>query len=692
MPGKITAEHLCKIIIIYVRQSSFHQVKEHTESRQLQYDLEQRARKLGWPAHQIIVIDDDLGITATGTKAREGFEHLLSELCLGNVGALMFLDASRLTRNGREWQQILEFCGIVNCLIIDSDGIYDPRLPSDRLWLGMKASFTEYEVRQLQARARAAILNKASRGELFSILPAGLIRNETDQVELDPDRRIQQAIRGIFAKFEEVVSINQLYNWYQSHGIEVPIRDVSHGCQITWRVPGYGTLRKVLTNPLYAGAYQYPRTKTITRIVDGKLNKTAGHPVGADDKVFFHRDLFVGYISWQQYQHNQTIISNNATMKGATVLGASREGNSVLAGLLYCGQCSHKLSLRYYAGKSSPYYFCRGSRSSVATKGCLSFSGANLEAALSREIVAAVQPIAIEAAVEAEHQLNRQLEQQSDVLYHALEQARYEAARIERQFNAADPENYLVTRELTSRWQKALEKVDDLQRRYDRARAQQRPLAENERTRLFDLANDLEQVWHHPDCDAKTKTRLARLLIKQIWINPDGETKLKATIHWHGGVHTTIQLKRNKRGRAQRQHNDKEPDVVALIRRLAQVCDDQQITRILNRLKYHNQNGQSWIEAEIHHYRQANNIPAFSPQKYQQRGLINLSQAAQILELSCASVLKLIKWGLITANQVIEYAPWEIEQTELQKPNVRQAVAAMQNKIPFNENQLDLTM
>lgn len=688
MPGEITHEHLSKKIYIYVRQSSPHQVKEHRESRRLQYNLKQHALKLGWPAQNIVVVDDDLGITATGTKERSGFETILSALCHEDVGALMFSYASRLARNGREWYQVLEFCGIVNCLIIDTEGIYDSRIPGDRMWLGMKATFSEYEVRQMQASARAAILSKASRAELFSIVPAGLIRTDNDKVEFDPDLRIQQAIRGIFEKFDELASVNQVYLWYQHHGIEVPVRDVINGGKIVWRIPGYPTIYRVLKNPLLAGSYEYPRTKTITRIVDGKLKKTAGHRTTPDDQVFFHQDLFPGYISWEKYQQNQKIIENNANMKGNAVPGAAREGKSLLAGLLYSSHCGCKMNVRYYSGKSSPYYFCPGSRSSVRRNGCLSFSGGILEAAITREIFGIVQPTAIEAAFKVEEQVNLELHHKADAFYHALEQARYEAGRIERQFNAADPENYLVTRELSSRWQKALEKVEDLQNQYNRSLAQHRPLSEEERVRIFDLAKDLEHVWNHPGTDFRTKTLLVRLLIKAIWIKKVGDTKLKATIHWQGGIHTEIEIKRKRRGKGQKAN--KEQDVIDLIRQLARVCDDSQITRIFNLLNCKNKNGQSWLEAEIAEHRKANNIPAFSQQKYEQCGLINLSQAAKILEISFDSVSKLIKCGIIKAEQVIAFAPWEIERTELEKSSVLQAVAAIKKKIPFNDKQVKL--
>jgi DNA invertase Pin-like site-specific DNA recombinase len=689
MPGEITRGHLNKKACIYIRQSSPHQVQQHRESQALQYRLTERAQALGWVKEKIVVFDSDLGISATGTKKRSDFEEMLSDLCLGDIGAIFLTIASRLARNGHEWHKALEFCSIVGTLIIDNDGIYDPRLPSDRLWLGMKGSFSEYEVGQFQAYVQAAIRNKASRGELIHFLPAGLIATGDGRIELDPDRRVQQAIRAIFAKFDELGSVRQVCKWYQRQGMEVPVRDVTNACRITWRVPVYSTIYHVLTNPFLAGTYLYPRTKTIKRIRDGRLEKSAGHRIDPEDKIFLFPNLFVGYISWEKYQQNQKIIADNANMKGDMVRGAAREGKSLLAGLIRCGHCGRKVQVRYPRGQATPYYYCQGASSLTASRGCLSFSGQALEEVVRREIIAVVQPVALEAAMLAEKQLQQDRQQKSDALALAIEQAKYEANRIDRQLRVVEPENTLVSRELMARWQTALEKVETLEQEHKLLLAEHQPISEDERNRLFELAKDLDRVWNHPQTDSKTKARLARLLIHDIWVKTLGEDKITATIHWQGGVHTEIELKRPRRG--QRQHHVKEQPV-DLIKRLALVCDDQHLARILNRLQHKTAAGQTWTEAEVVEYRRANKIPAFSKTQYDERGLINLSQAVEILAISPNSVMQLIKCGLIKATQVIKHAPWEIPRTELDKLAVRRAAASLKagKQIPFHENQQQL--
>jgi DNA invertase Pin-like site-specific DNA recombinase len=692
MPGVIKPEHLMKIIFIYVRQSSLNQVRHHLESQHLQYRLRQRALELGWPEAKIVLCDDDLGITATGVKKRPGFEELLSQLRDGHVGAILVLTASRIARNGREWHQVLEGCSVTNTLIIDSDGIYDPNLANDRLWLGMKSSFSEYEVNQLRALAQAAIRNKAARGQLFHNLPPGLIRTADDRLELDPNQRVQNAIRTLFRQLEELGSIRRVYQWCHRHDFEMPLREYKHGVGMVWRVPTYSALNRLFTNPLYAGIYMYPRTTTRTRIVEGRLVKTHGHRVTADDNPVLIRNLFESYISAEQFERNQKLLADNTQRRNPMALGAAREGSSLLAGLLYCSHCSRKLRVHYNHGESVAYYFCPRNQKTPAAKSCLRLRGQALEALISEQLLAAVKPVAIEAAVVAEEKLAQARQEQTAALHLKLQQAEYEAQRLERQFNATEPENHLVYHTLTSRWQKALEKVDDIKSQYEQALTQHQLLTEPERARLLELASDLSQVWQHPSTRNQTKTRLVRLLVKAVWVKALDAGKIQATIHWHGGVHTVFEFRGGRVARATAVKEQQQ--LVTLIQQLAMRCDDQQIARTLNRARLSDAKDRSWTAAGIAALRKKNQIPVFSPQDYAERGLLNLEQAAAKLEVSLASVLRLIRLGVIKAHQLMKYAPWEIETTELDKPMVRAAAAALKKRqdIPFHENQQALNL
>lgn len=693
MPGEITSEHLSKEALIYVRQSSRHQVRHHLESQHLQYNLEKRARSLGWSEQKIIVLDHDLGVTATGVKKRHDFEDLVCRVGMNKTGAIFVFTSSRMARNCREWYQILEICPVFKTLIIDSDGIYDPRLPSDRLWLGMKASFSEYEVNQLQALARAALLNKASRGQLFVNLPPGFIVTEDDRIELDSNQRIQQIIRGLFAKFEECGSIRQVYKWYHREGIEIPVRHYQNGVGLTWRLPTYSTLNLIFTNPLYAGTYQYPKTKTRTRVLEGRVVKTSGHRVRPEDNPILIPNLFVGYISREEFERNQKIIANNTQMRGKMVQGAPREGASLLAGLIKCGHCSRKMMVHYATGNHGPYYFCPRNRKVAHAKSCLRLSGRFLEQYVSAQILAAVQPLAIEAALLAEEKLKGATQQKTEALSYALEQAQYEAERIERQFNATEPENRLVSRTLAERWQKALEKVEELKSQYEQARASQTPLTDSDRIRLLELAEDLKRVWDHPTTNSPLKTRLVRLLVKEVWVKALDSNRIQTTIHWQGDVHTEFEF-HHSRSASRADDVKEQQQTIELIQKLALVCDDQQSARILNRAKIKDAKHQSWSEFDIAELRKKNKIAPFCQEQYEQLGRVNLQQAADILGASLGSVLRLIRVGLIKAQQIIKYAPWEIERTELDKPMVRHAIAALRKgqEIPFHENQQQLNL
>jgi len=691
MPGEVTQLHLERIVYIYVRQSSQSQVEKNKSSQEVQYDLVYRAKAFGWTDDQIVIIDEDLGITATGTKERTGFEKILANICLGNVGAIFILYASRLARNGREWHQVLEMCSLFNVLIIDRDTVYDPSLPNDRLWLGMQGSFSEYEVKQMQIRAREAIMNKASKGEFIKMLPAGLVATEDNRIELDPHERIRQAIAGVFKRFSEMGSIRQVSIWYQDNKIELPVREgKKKGFPIVWRIPVNSTIHGILTNEFYAGIYKYPKTKTITRVVDGKVVKSKGHRTTADDKVFLIEDLFVSYISKEEYHRNQQMIAENANKYGQPVPGAVREGSSILCGLLRCGHCGRKLCVRYRSGTSSPFYFCRGARSLNATHGCISFNASKLEQLIFQELMKLLQPQAIKAALLAEEKYGEELKEKRDIKYYALEQARYEASRLERQYNSIDPENYLVSKTLVSRWQQALEKVADLEGQYHQLFSEHQKLTDQQRDRLHNLAADFSLVWADPKSDGKIKTRIVRLLVKEIWVKKIlDDKKLEITVHWHGGVHTQYELNRRCQRSKSKGQDTNQLSTEQLFQKLALVCEDKQIARILNRIGYVAEsfagNG-SWTEYKVKQLRDQYGIGEFSNEAYSNKGLVNLKTASKQLGTSKDTVINMIKHGIIAANQVIAHAPWEIANSELTKPEVQHYISTVKRGRPVSCN------
>jgi len=693
MAGEVTKEHLSRKAYIYIRQSSQRQVEQHTSGRQVQYNLTQKAKHLGWSDKQIKIIDEDLGVSASGTKKRTGFEKLINHICQGKIGAIFFLYSSRLSRNGKDWYTTIAMCSLFNVLIIDRDTIYDPRLPGDRLSLGMQASFSEFEVNQMQIRAREAIEQKASKGELFSLLPAGFVLTEDRcHVELDPDLRIQQAIAGVFTCFDQLGSGKQVTIWYQKNQIELPVRDKRKGFKINWRIPDYHTVYRILTNPLYAGIYVYPKTKTRLRIEDGNIVKKSGLKANKDENLVLIYDLFPAYITKEQYQRNLKILDENAIMKSNTGKGAPRQGKSILTGLLFCAHCSRKLRVRYPSSDSYPYYFCAAEVNTNIRKGCISFGGRYLDSLVVNEIIKALQPQAIKAAHLAQEKQQQLAQQQSDSFYSALEQARYKANRIERQLNKVDPENHHVFDTLIQRWQKALEEVENCQSKYQQCQAEHQPMAEQEQQHLFELADDLTKVWYNPNTDARIKKRIVRLLIKQVWVKLIGEKTIKATIHWHGGVHTKYEFQRRFRRSTVNKQSVSPISIQDLVRKLARVCDDKQIARILNRHGYPAAENQTWSQSHVLQFREQYKIAQFSKQQYTKQNLVTLKQAAQMLHVSMTTISQMIESKVIQANQVIKYAPWEIDKHELEKPAVNHYLKQMKrgNQVVYNENQLPL--
>jgi DNA invertase Pin-like site-specific DNA recombinase len=692
MPAQITPEHLSKIAIVYVRQSTPQQVKHNRQSQLLQYDLVDLAKAYGWLPERIIVVDEDLGKSASGSARREGFESTLTRICLGEVGAIFCGEASRLARNGREWHQLIEFCSIVGALVIDYEGAYDPRLPSDRLLLGVKGTVSQFELDLFRKRAQDAIRKKAQSGELWFSIPAAFVLTEDSRCEINPDLHVQQIIQLVFQKFRELAAIRQVRLWFCREKIEVPVRDSHQNNRIVWRLPSDSTIRHILTNSLYAGTYIFPHSKVITRIIDGKPVKSTVMTTPEEYLVVIH-DLFPSYITWEEFQQNQTIIANNTIMKGNLAQGAARKGEALLIGLVYCQRCSRRMHIRYRSKEVSPFYTCRSTIMGGEVKPCPTIPGRRLDPAVLNEVFAVLLPHALEAALHAEDKRQQELANKRDALSLALEQARYEAERIKRQLEAVEPEKHFVFRELTKRWEQALAKCHDLEQHHALAAAQQQIVTAQEHAMLFELAQNLDHLWHHPATTIENKKRLLRTLINQIWVQVGEDNSLTATIHWQGGVYTELVLKRIKRTPA-RLKEDSNQELLHIIKQLALCADDTQIARVLNRLKRKTDEGHTWKKYEVAQFRGAHKIPAFSQKEYDERGWLNLKEAAKELNLSMMAVKKLIKLKIIPAQQVVPSAPWVIERSELDKPAIRSIVNQMKqrHKIPLydNPNQLNL--
>src|SRR5246127_4731875 len=457
---KITPDHLARSAFVYVRQSTAMQVTHNLESQRRQYSLADRARHLGWK--DVEVIDDDLGRSGGGVR-RPGFEILLAAFCEGRVGAVLSVEASRLARNGRDWHTLLEFCGLVGTIIIDEDGVYDPRHPNDRLLLGMKGTMSEMELSLFRQRSQEALKQKARRGALFLSVAAGYVRAGRDRIEKDPDKRVQKALSLVFAKFAEFHSVRQVHVWLRDEGIALPVacHRAAEGRSIAWRLPLYNTVHNILTNPVYAGAYAFGRTMSRVSVEDGRKRVKRGLRRPQSEWDVLLEDQHEGYITWSEFERNQRVIANNATGKGSAVAGAVRRGELLLAGLLRCGHCGRKMYVGY-GGKAGRYY-CQGALVNHGTTRCISFGGLRADAAVGTEVLRVLNPLGIDAAVKALAAQTSEISAAHRQLDLALQEAHFAAAHARRQYDAVDPANRLVASELERRWNEALQVVHRLQ-------------------------------------------------------------------------------------------------------------------------------------------------------------------------------------------------------------------------------------
>jgi DNA invertase Pin-like site-specific DNA recombinase len=423
MNDKIKAQHLERKAILYIRQSSVYQVNHNLESQKLQYAMEERVRQLGW--REIEVVDDDLGRSAAGTVTRAGFERMVAEVCLGQVGAVAAREVSRFARNSREWQQLIEVCRVVDTVLIDQETVYTPRQSNDRLLLGLKGSLNEYELDLLRQRSVEARRAKAQRGELIVAAPVGYIKTEEQHLEKDPDRRVQQAIVLVCEKFLELGNVRQTLLWFLEQGLAMPARKQLG--EIVWKRPTYATVYRILTHPVYGGAYAYGKTEHTTHYENGEPRKGARRKP-REQWLALIRNAHDGYVSWEQFEHIQQAIASND--RGWEQTGAAQNGPALLAGLLRCHRCGRKLTVRYSGHQADVLrYACHRGFLDNGQARCIAFGGTSVDEAIAQEVLRVVQPAAVEAAVLASEEEARKQDDVLQALRRELEAARYSAGR-----------------------------------------------------------------------------------------------------------------------------------------------------------------------------------------------------------------------------------------------------------------------
>jgi DNA invertase Pin-like site-specific DNA recombinase len=678
MSEKIRPPHLARRAILYVRQSSPGQVLNNTESQRLQYAMRERLLALGWA--DIEVIDEDLGQSAAGTAARAGFERLVAAVCLGEVGAVAAREVSRFARNNREWQQLIEVCRMVDTVLIDHEAVYDPRAGNDRLLLGLKGSLNEYELDLLRQRAVEARRAKALRGEFLATVPVGFVKTERGEYEIDPDRRVQEAIRLAFRKMLELGSVRQVLQWFLQHGLDFPVRKCTPtGWKNVWQRPKYPTFQRLLTIPAYGGAYAFGRTESAVQYVDGRPVKKSVAKSQPEQWLCLFLEHHEGYVSWDVFQRIQRMISDNNQYFRASNPGAAKRGPALMSGLLRCRRCGRKLVVRYSGREGNVVrYNCDRGNLDCGEPRCIQIGGVNVDEAVSREAVRVLQPGAIEAARLLADEGGQRQDEVIVAVQRELEAARYAADRAQRQYDAADPENRLVTGELERRWNASLERVREIEVRLaklENEAAQRAPAQLND---LGELAADFQSVWDNPGTDVRLKKRLVRTLIQEIVVDTDsaaGETLL--LIHWRGGVHTEVRVKRRKHG-SNRLHTP--PETVEVVRLLNRICDDVTIAGVLNRVGLRTGRGNRWDANRVKSMRDHFEIPAFTLERQKVEGWVNLTDAANQLGIATATLRLGIEQGLLKADHPLPQGPWIIHRDQLVTPQAEHLVRRAQGK------------
>ena len=670
MSEKITQVHVERRVILYVRQSTLHQVMHNEESGRLQYGMKERLQGFGWS--EVEIIDEDLGRSAAGTSERKGFEHMVAEVCLGKVGAVAAREVSRFARNNREWHQLIEMCAVVHTLLIDHESVYDPRNGNDRLLLGLKGNLSEYELDTLRHRALAARRAKAKRGELHTNPPPGFVKTDDGRLEKNPDQRLQRIIELIFEKTLELGSARQTTLWLMEHNLDLPAQ-YHNGVrwETVWRRATHGTVLRMLNNPMYAGDYVYGKRHVVTEIDEGVIRRNSRIRPGGDFEVRI-ADHHEGYVSEEQFQRVQEMLSHNRQVFGET--GAAKEGKSLLAGLLRCRRCGLIMRVGYSGKPSSVRYTCHPIFGMRGEGACLAFGGAALERAVAAEVLRVVEPGALEAAALAAQEKDGERDAWLEALAHEVEAARYEVRRAQRQYDAVDPEQRLVAAELEARWNRALVQVRKLEAQLEEERRRHKAQAPDLET-MRDLAGNLSQVWDAEQGDPRLKKRIVRALIEEILVDRTADTReLQILIHWKGGVHTELSVTCRRRGQHFLTTSD---DIVDAIRVLSQVSTDDHMAALLTRNGFKTSTGLRWTRTRLKGIRLSHGIAVFDKERKQAEGWMTLTEAATYLDVNSITVRRAIQRGEVAALHPLADGPWVLKRADLDRPEVQAVFEAI---------------
>ena len=664
--SKILPVHLGRDAYVYVRQSTLTQVREHTESLARQYELAQRAVALGWDAHQVKVIDADLGRSGAEMTAREGFKELVADVGLGQVGIIFGIEVSRLARNNADWYQLLDLCTLTDTLIADSDGVYHPGDFNDRLVLGLKGTMSEAELHLIRSRLTAGLRHKAARGELRQGLPVGFDYDPDDNVVLAADEAVIEAIATVFRRFAELGSARQVMLSLREEGLLLPRRPGRTG-RIQWAMATYPAVHDFLTNPCYAGAFVFGRNRSEKRL-DGEgrvITRTVAVP--RDQWAVLIPEHHRGFIDWPTYEANTAALRANWRPPRGSGGGAAREGAALLQGRIRCGRCGRMMQTSYSGTNgNSPRYLCARAKQLYGhEKSCQSIGGRRLEQRVLEEVFAVLEPAALAATAKALRDAEQTHATHLRAFTLSVERARFDVDRARRQYDAVEPENRLVARTL----ERSLETTLTAQRQTERdllAAKARRPvrLSDEELAWLSRAGADVRAVFAAPSTTSRERKQLLRAILTEVVLTVDHDKRAAAIrIIWQGGSSTELAMAMNKTGAHARITDE---DTVSLIGRLAGSYDDTTIALILGRQKRLTGTGLSFTKARVKSLRVARGIPAYEPADQpvsadeQDVLVVNVPQAERILGVGKVTIYRWLADGFLTGEQLTAGAPWRI--------------------------------
>jgi DNA invertase Pin-like site-specific DNA recombinase/uncharacterized protein YndB with AHSA1/START domain len=659
--AKLTASHLRRSAFVYVRQSTQAQTERNRESTERQYALVARAVELGFAREQVELIDEDLGVSGSGEADRRGFARLAAEVALGHAGLVLGLEVSRLARNSADWYRLLDLCGVTDTVIGDADGLYHPGSFNDRLLLGLKGTMSEAELHTLRSRLEGGIRNKAERGELRRGLPVGLVWGEADgEVLLDPDEAIRGAIAVIFERFRELGSARQVWLWLRRERVQFPLRRFPG--EVRWVEPSYHQVHSVLTNPVYAGAYAYGKTRR-ERYVDehGQPRKRIRRLPREEWGVLIW-DHHPGFVDRDTFERNKARIARNTRPRAHEPGGAVREGQALLQGIAVCGRCGRKLKVHYQGrrGHQSPAYHCPNSELvNGRGKWCLRIGGTRIDEAVAEALLAALTPAGVSAALRAAEALEADHDAALEQWRLQVERARYEAERAERRYRQVEPEHRLVARGLEREWEQKLSALAAAEAEFElRERQRPRTLTAVEREQLLRLGTDLGRVWSAPTTTDRDRKQLLRCLIEEVILDVVREQRrATVTLRWHGGAITELAVTLPRPQPTIRT----DEDTIALLRRLAAHYDDATIAGILNRQGRRSATGERFTAIIVGGLRRYRGIPAHRPPTEPPDGeLLPVGKAADVLGVAASTLHRWLQAGFIAGEQDTPGAPWRI--------------------------------